>query len=72
MYNKHCWLGETWFMTQVYEKPHVLTNRQEQIARYDKEIKNSIRKSKLMAEECTIWFTLVAGNKTAIGYWISY
>lgn len=72
MCNKHCWLGETWFRTQVYVKAHVLMDRQEQIARYDKQIENSTGKSKFMSEKYRLWFTRVDGNKTAVGYWISY
>ena len=51
---------------------HVLMDRQEQIARYDKQIENSTGKGKFVSEKCRIWFTRVDGNKTAIGYWISY
>lgn len=43
-------------------------DRQEVRGRYDKEIENSIRKSKFMAENCRKWLTRVSGNRTAIGY----
>lgn len=58
-------------MTQVYVKAHVLMDKQELIGRYDKEIENSIGKSKFMAENCRIWFTRVNGNKSDIGYQIN-